>query len=122
MQSDTQRLTRANLELRSRDERRRKNLTAGTVFVTLLLAGSGAYLLRAPGNAPFGMQDTSAVLTRENAELRAELQRMRTEVELEQATRAALTRQAGELQARIKELTNRLAFLAARDSRATESP
>ena len=119
MHSDTQRLTRASLELRSRGDRRRSNLTAGTVLVTLVLAGGGAFYLGSPGATGVTGADTEAALARENAELRTKLERLRTEFEMEQATRAELNREAGELHARIKELTNRLEFLAARDSPAT---
>ncbi len=115
--SDTHRLTRASLELSSRDERRRRTATFVTVLAMLLAAGGGTLYLREGGAAPFAAIDTTGILTQENAALRADLARMRTELEMEKATRAELNREAGELNARINELTNRLEFLAARDTR-----
>jgi septal ring factor EnvC (AmiA/AmiB activator) len=117
---DTQRLTRASLELSSRDERRRRTATFVTVLVTLLAAGGGAFYLREGGAAPFAASAASPALSQENAALRADLERVRTELDMEKATRAELNREAGELHARINELTNRLEFLAARDTRVDQ--
>lgn len=114
--ADTHRLTRASLELRSRDGRRKRAATVVTVLVVILLAGGAALYLRAPVASPFA----ATALARENASLRAELERTRMEFDMERATRAELNRQAGELNARINELTNRLEFLAARDSRINQ--
>lgn len=116
--ADTQRLTRARLELSSRDERRRQTATFVTAIVMLLLAGGGALYLH-DGSA-MSLVGPSAIVMQENAALRADLERVRTELEMEKATRAELSREAGELHARISELTNRLEFLAARDSRPQE--
>lgn len=120
IQSDTQRLTRASLELSSRNERRRRTATVVAVVVMLLLAGGGALHLRGGGAAPFTAAATSAALAQENALLRADLERALTELDMEKATRTELNRQAGELRARINELTNRLEFLAARDGRVDQ--
>lgn len=120
MHSDTQRLTRASLELSSRDERRRRTATFATVLVMLLVAGGGAFYLREGGAVPATADGASAALVQENAALRADLERVRTELDMEKATRAELNREAGELHARINELTNRLEFLAARDTRVEQ--
>jgi len=109
---DTHRLTRASLELSSRDERRRRTVTLLVATGVLLLAGGGSLWLAADGAA---LAPGQADLATENESLRAEVERLRTEVGLERATRAELDREAGDLHARIDELTNRLEFLAARD-------
>lgn len=114
--SDTQRLTRASLELSSRDDRRRRTATFVTVAITLVLAVSGAVFLREGGAAPAGKM----ALAQENAALRADIERVQTELRMEKATRAELARESDELHTRINELTNRLEFLAARDSRVDE--
>lgn len=118
IQSDTHRLTRASLELSSLDERRRRTATFVTVVVTLLLAGSGALYLRDGGASPFVPAGTATA--QENTALRADVQRLRTELDMEKATRAELNRQTVELHAEINELTNRLEFLAARDGRVDQ--
>lgn len=117
--SDTHRLTRASLELSSRDERRRRAVTWVTVAALLLVAAGGAlYLsdprLRNPGAALFGATDA---LEKDNATLRAELERLRAEFDMEKATRAELNRESVELHARINELNNRLEFLTGREAR-----
>ena len=114
--ADTHRLTRASLELSSRDDRRRRNATFATVVVTLVLATGGALWLSDAGATLFPVGGLA--LAGENAELRAELERLRTELGLEKATRAELNREAGELHVRINELNTRLEFLTARDGRA----
>jgi hypothetical protein len=118
IQSDTHRLTRASLELSSLDERRRRTATFVTVIVTLLLAGGGALYLRDGSTSPFAA--AGIAMARENATLRADVQRLRTELDMEKATRAELNRQAVELHAEINELTNRLEFLSARDGRVDQ--
>jgi hypothetical protein len=117
MHSDTHRLTRASLELSSRDTRQRRTATWVTVLVMLLMAGGG---LHESGTSPFAMTATAALKT-ENAGLRTQLERLHMEFEMEKATRAELDRQAGELHARINDLTNRLEFLAARDPRTNQT-
>ncbi|MEQ1801446.1 MAG: hypothetical protein ABL989_05960 [Gammaproteobacteria bacterium] len=117
--SDTHRLTRASLELSSRDERRRRAVTWVTVAALLLVAAGGTlYLsdprLRNPGAALFGAADA---LEKDNATLRAELERLRAEFDMEKATRAELNRESVELHARINELNNRLEFLTGREAR-----
>ena len=120
MQSDTQRLTRSSLELSSRDERQRQTATFVTVIVMLLLAGGGALYLQEGGIPAFRSAGAEAAMANENAALRAEVERLQTDLDVEKATRAELNRQAGELHARINELTNRLEFLAARDGRVDQ--
>lgn len=120
MQSDTQRLTRASLELSSRDERQRQTATFVTVIVMLLLAGGGALYLQDGRLPAFRSPGAEAAMASENAVLRAEVERLQTDLDVEKATRAELNRQAGELHARINELTNRLEFLAARDGRVDQ--
>ena len=117
---DTHRLTRASLELSCRAERRRRTATFVTAVVTLLLAGGGAFYLGNDGGATWAAPGAAAALAQENEALRAQLERLQTELGVEKATRAELNRQAGELNARIGELTNRLEFLAARDGRADQ--
>lgn len=116
--SDTHRLTRANLELSSRDERRRRTATVAMVLGTLLLVGGGALYLRG-GPVPFGLAGNS--VARENSALRAELEHVQTELGLERATRAELSREAVDLHARLNELTTRLEFLTVRNGRSAES-
>ena len=100
--------------------RDRRRLVWMLALAPLLLAGGGALYLRDGGAAPFTAVATSTALAQENALLRADLDRALTELEMEKATRTELNRQAGELRARINELTNRLEFLAARDSRVDQ--
>jgi hypothetical protein len=115
--ADTHRLTRASLELSCLHERRRRTATFVTVVVMLVLAGGGAFYLRG-ADLPF--TGTSGRLAQENAALLSDVQRLRTELDMEKATRAELNRQAVELQTEINELTNRLEFLAARDGRVNQ--
>jgi septal ring factor EnvC (AmiA/AmiB activator) len=121
MHSDTHRLTRASLELSSSEARKRRTATWVTVLVMLLIGGGGAYYLHDSGASPFVITATSAALEKENTGLRTQLERLRMEFEMEKATRAELDRQAGELHAQINDLTNRLEFLAARDTRAIQT-
>ena len=110
---DTHRLTRASLELRDRDGRWRRNAALAAVVLVLGLGTGGALLVADPLQSR--QPDAGRALGQENAALRAELDRVRTELALEKATRAELDREAADLHARIDDLTNRLEFLAARD-------
>ncbi len=121
MHSDTHRLTRASLELSSSDARKRQAATWVTALVVLMLAGGAAVYRYQPGASPLAMTAATAGLRSENAGLRSQLERLHMEFEMEKATRAELDRQAGELHAQINDLTNRLDFLAARDSRAIQT-
>ncbi|MEO8224404.1 MAG: hypothetical protein ABI661_06330 [Gammaproteobacteria bacterium] len=115
LHADTQRLTRASLELSSRDQRRRRTATLATLIFTLLLAGASILFLHESDMTPWARAGDS--VTEDNLALHAELERVRTELGLEKATRAELSREAGELNARINELNTRLEFLVARNSR-----
>ena len=119
--SETHRLTRASLELSSSDTRKRRAATSVTVLVVLLLAVGAALYLYQPGSSPLATPAATAALKTENAGLRTQLERLHMEFEMEKATRAELDRQAGELHEQINELTNRLEFLAARDTRANQT-
>ncbi len=121
MHSDTHRLTRASLELSSSDARKRRTAMGVTILVMLLLAGGGAYYLHESGTSLFATTTTTVALRTENAGLRTQLERLHIEFEMEKATRAELDRQAGKLHAQINDLTNRLEFLAARDTRANQT-
>ena len=123
MHSDTHRLTRASLELSSSDARKRRAATWVTALVVLMLAGGAALYLYMyqPGAYPRATTAAAAALRTENAGLRSQLERLHMEFEMEKATRAELDRQAGELHAQINDLTNRLEFLAARDTRAIQT-
>ena len=121
MHSDTHRLTRASLELSSSDARKRRAVTWVMLLGALVLAVGAALYLYQPGASPFATLATTAALKTENAGLRTQLERLHMEFEMEKATRAELDRQAGELHAQINDLTNRLEFLAARDTRAIQT-
>lgn len=121
MHLDTHRLTRASLELSSSDTRKRRAAIGVTVLVVLLLAGGAVLYVYQPGASPLVMTAATAALRTENAGLRSQLERLHMEFEMEKATRAELDRQAGELHAQINDLTNRLEFLAVRDSRAIQT-
>ena len=56
-------------------------------------------------------------LTRQNATLRADLARARTELDLERSTRAALARQVAEMNEETTELQSRLAFFSSQTGR-----
>jgi cell division protein FtsB len=107
---DTQRLTRSDLELRSRGGWGRLLLSLAVVGVILGLALWAG--VRGP-NPPLG-------LLGQQDSLRKEVSRLQTELELEKATRLALTRQAADLQQQLNDLTQRMAFL--NDPRAPKLP
>jgi len=113
--SRSRKLTTARLEFRS-DRRLRDALHAITVF-SLIAAGLavGAWLYSS-GRIPAAQL---AALTRENAALKADLDRMRTELEMERATRTALTGQVAELSQRAADLKNQVDFFTAQGGRAT---
>jgi uncharacterized protein YlxW (UPF0749 family) len=121
MHSDTHRLTRASLELSSSDSRKRRTAIWLTVLVVFPLAAGAALYTYQPGASPLATTAATAALRTENAGLRSQLERLQMEFEMEKATRAELDRQAGELHAQINDLTNRLEFLAARDTRAIKT-
>jgi chromosome segregation ATPase len=65
------------------------------------------------GNALFGVTDATAARQQQQA-LQAELERLRTELAVEHATRNEVERQAAGLNDQVAELTGQLQFLAAR--------
>lgn len=102
---DTQRLTRASFEPAAVDKARRRWLLLAVV--ALLLAGSLG-LVRADKHFA---GPRLAALTRHNAELTAEAERARLDLEMERATRAELQRQIDTLNAQVSELNHQLGFV-----------
>lgn len=121
IQSDTQRLTRADVELHSGDGRGLRGLLiALSVFVPLAV-GTIAFYAGNSGRLPFTLDAAAEALAEENAMLRAELERTRTELEIDQATRNELNRQVETLNDQLADLTSRLEFLTARTSLAADT-
>jgi septal ring factor EnvC (AmiA/AmiB activator) len=115
--TQTLRIATARLEFSSR---RRLSQALHAVAVAALLGlviVIGRYLLADSAATQAALDD----LTRQNATLRADLARARTELELERSTREALTRQVAEMNAETHELQSRLAFFNSQtgQSRAT---
>jgi hypothetical protein len=113
---DTQQLTRASLELSAR-RHGRVSVLAG-IAVAL---GIGALLLAPRLDAPRD-GGRSATLARQNAALRADLGRLRAELELERAARGQLEAQVAGLGGELAEANQKLDFLAARGVRAPDRP
>lgn len=105
---DTQRLTRASLELVT-SRARRRNLVA--VAMAMALAVTAAIAIRQAD--PIGRAD----LREHNRQLQGEFERTRLELSVERATRADLERQILELNRRITELNQQLEFLNSRANR-----
>jgi chromosome segregation ATPase len=104
--TQTLRIATARLEFSSR-RRLAQALHAVAVAALLgLVIVIGRYLLADSAATQAALDD----LTRQNATLRADLARARTELELERSTREALTRQVAEMNAETNELQSRLAF------------
>lgn len=116
---DTQRLTRASLELRSGRSIWRRAGRYLTLALLPMLAVTGGLYLRDVGAMPFARFQPTTDLAAENSLLRAELERVRIELKLDRATRDELKRQARVLNDEINELRNRVEFLSARASSAT---
>ena len=114
---DTQRLTRASVELVAGQERRR-GLLATACAVVLVLAGSVAIRYE---QGPLGMPLRLVNLREENARLQAELERARLEAEMERATRAELERQIEALGDQVTELNQQLEFVNSRTTRQSAS-
>jgi septal ring factor EnvC (AmiA/AmiB activator) len=88
------------------------HLTAATALIILVIAiGRQLY---ADMHAP----DSLAGLRQQNAALRADLARVKTELELERSTRAALTAQVAQLNVEASELKSRLDFFNAQSGRS----
>ncbi len=112
--SRTRRLASARLEFAS--DRRLRTAAQAVGFALLLVAGLGAAAWwYGIGNTPTGRL---RALERENAALRAELARARTDLEFERSTRSALTAQVAELSQRAGELRNQVEFINAQNARA----
>ena len=88
------------------------HLTAATALIILVIAiGRQQYAeMRAP--------DSIAGLQQQNAALRADLARIKTELELERSTRAALAREVAQLNLEASQLKSRLEFFNAQTGRA----
>jgi hypothetical protein len=113
---DTQQLTRASLELSAR----RHGWVSVLAGIAVAL-GIGALLLAPRLGAPWdGSRDVA--LVRQNAALRADLGRLRTELELERAARGGLEAQVAGLGSELAEANQKLDFLAARGARAPDRP
>jgi hypothetical protein len=87
------------------------HLTAATALIILVIAiGRQMYTeMRGP--------DSLAGLQQQNAALRADLARVKTELELERSTRAALTDQVAQLNLEASQLKSRLDFFNAQSGR-----
>lgn len=113
----TTRLATARLEFR--DDRRftRILLLAAVTALTILLALIGRQLYVDSRDSG----DQLAGLKRENATLRADLARARTELNLERSTRAALVRQVATLSEEKTQLARRLDFIDAQTGRSKKA-
>jgi hypothetical protein len=89
---------------------------AAVLVILSILIGSQAYVDgRESGTEQAGLR-------RENATLRADLARARTELGLERSTRAALVRQVAELNEEKTQLESRLEFFNAQSGRTGRAP
>ena len=109
----TRKLASARLEFSS--DRRVRNALHALSLAVLIAAGLavGAWVY-SNGGVPMARQ---AQLERENAALKAELARARTDLEFERSTRAALTAQVAELSQHAGELKNQVDFFNAQNGR-----
>jgi hypothetical protein len=103
---DTHWLTHASLEPGLRQPRRLQWPGAGLFAAGLLLGAVGAMVI---GNTA----DTATAQARQQA-LQAEVERLRTELAVEHATRDELERQAVGLNEQVAELSRQVQFLSAR--------
>jgi hypothetical protein len=108
---DTHWLTHASLEPGLRQPRRLQWPGAGLLAVGLLLVAVVAVVM---GNAA----DGPAAQARAQA-LQAEVERLRTELAVEHATRDELERQAVALNGQVAELSRQVQFLSARGADGT---
>ena len=91
------------------------HLTASTALIILVIAiGRQLY---ADSRAPTSL----AGLQQQNVALRANLARVKTELELERSTRAALARQVAQLSEETNELKSQLDFFNAQSGRAART-
>jgi len=113
----TLKIATARLEF-SRDRRLTQALHAVVVVALVTLVALVGRQLHADA------QTSSAVVERaqrENATLRVDLSRVRTELELERSTRAALERQVAQLNEETNALRSRLEFFNAQSGRQAPS-
>ena len=110
---DTMRISTARLEF-SRDRRFDRVLQVTAVAALVVLVFLIGRQLHAATQAA---ADSVSDLRRENASLRSDLARVRTELELERATRIALTRQVATLNEETTELERRLGFFNSQSPR-----
>lgn len=105
---DTTWLTRASFRPAApHRHRRRWQIAAGVLLLLVVAAGHGF-----AGDFYVAVRDLAA-LRAERASLAAEVERLRTELAVETATRRELERQAAESNARIAELDGQVQFLRA---------
>jgi hypothetical protein len=113
----TRRLATAELEF-STDRRLRDALHAVTVAGVIVAGLAVAAWLYSSGRVPAARL---AELERENASLKAELARARTDLEFERSTRAALTSQVAELSQRAGDLKSQVEFFNAQSGRGSKA-
>lgn len=105
---DTSWLTRASFRLAApHRHRRRWQIAAGVFLLLVVLAGHGF-----AGDFYVAVRDLAA-LREERALLATEVERLRTELAVESATRRELERHAAESNARVAELEGQVQFLRA---------
>ena len=107
--TSTRNLATARLEFR-KDRRFAQAVQLAAVAALLILALLIGRQLRADSD---GSEAALAALRQQNAALRADITRARTELELERSTRAALARQVAELNQTTVALQSRLEFFNA---------
>ena len=111
--SRTRKLAAARLEFRS-DRHLRSALQAVALAGLIVAVLAAAAWYYGAGSVPAARL---AALERENAALRAELARARTDLEFERSTRAALTGQVAELSQRAGELKSQVDFFNSQSGR-----
>jgi hypothetical protein len=111
--SRTRKLASARLEFST--DRRLRNILHAVSVAALIVAGLavGAWMYTS-GRVPAARL---AALERENASLKADLARARTDLQFERSTRAALTAQVAELSQKAGELKNQVDFFNAQSGR-----
>ena len=107
---DTHWLTHASFEPRARHGRWLQWPQSGWIALVLVLIMVGAGML---GDA-FVSLGEAAALRAQQATLQAEVERLRTELDVEHATRNELERQAAGLNEQVSQLSRQVQFLAAR--------
>lgn len=113
----TLKIATARLEF-SRDRRFTQALHAVAVVALVTLVALVGRQLHADAQAS---SDVVERAQQQNATLRADLSRARTELELERSTRAALERQVAELNEETSALKSRLEFFNAQSGRPVQS-